>query len=173
MKDLQIDNLSKNVALIPLLARWHHQQWGELTGASSIDDYINILSKHASSKSVPLTLLAINGGTLLGSVNIVESDLVIRHELTPWLAQLYVPPEQRNKGIGSALVAKAIFQASELGYEVLYLYTSGSLPDYYEVLGWTIRETLTYKGKIRTVMEIKVPVNQSLKPIAAPWAAPA
>ena len=160
MREIQIKNLREYVELIPLLAKWHFQQWNDMTGASSENSYRELLSKHTTSQSLPTTLIALNSNILLGSVNIVKSDLDIRPELMPWIAQLYVAPEQRGKGIGSALVAAAIAQTENLGFNTLYLYTSGTLPAYYEPLGWTTRETLHYKGKDRVVMEIKLPVNK-------------
>lgn len=162
MKDIQIENLSEHKNLIPLLAKWHYRQWGDLTGASSEHDYQKILSTHICSQFIPMTLLAMNGNNLLGSVNIVESDLDIRPELTPWLAQLYVVPEQRDRGIGSTLVQAVFTQTADLGFDHLYLYTSGTLPLFYESMGWTIREIVQYKGKDRAVMEIKIPVNNLL-----------
>jgi GNAT superfamily N-acetyltransferase len=159
MKDIQIKNLCEHTEQIPLLAKWHYRQWGDLTGASSQHDYQKLLSTHAFSQCIPMTLLALNGNRLLGSVNIVESDLDMRPELTPWLAQLYVAPEQRGRGIGSTLVRAAVARTTDLGFDALYLYTSGALPIFYESMGWTTRETVQYKGKDRTVMELKLPVN--------------
>ena len=163
---MKIVNLNEHVEVIPLLAKWHFRQWGDLTGASSEDDYRNILSEHTSSQKVPMTLLALNCDVLLGSVNIVKSDLEIRPELTPWIAQLYVVPEQRSKGIGSTLASAAIARSADLGYDAIYLYTSGTLPSYYESIGWTTREIVHYKGKERIVMEIKMPVKQSIQRIS-------
>lgn len=160
MKDIQIENLSEHTDLIPLLALWHYQQWGDLTGASNENDYQKLLFSYTSSQRIPMTLLALYDNRPVGSVNIVKSDLEIRPELTPWLAQLYVVPEKRSRGIGSTLVRVAIGRTTELGFEVLYLYTSGTLPIFYESMGWTTREVVQYKGKNRTIMEIKIPVNQ-------------
>jgi len=38
----------------------------------------------------------------------------------------------------------------------LYLYTSGTLPSFYERIGWIRRENVYYKDKDRTVMEMKL-----------------
>ncbi|MBT8339403.1 MAG: GNAT family N-acetyltransferase [Desulfatitalea sp.] len=143
-----------------MLAKWHYRQWGDLTGASNEDNYRDLLLKHTFSQSLPITLLSLNNGILLGSVNVVKLDLEIRPELTPWIAQLYVSEEQRGKGIGTALVETAVDRSSELGFDTLYLYTSGTLPSYYQSIGWTTRETLHFKEKDRTVMEFKVAVNK-------------
>jgi predicted N-acetyltransferase YhbS len=79
--------------------------------------------------------------------------MTIRPELTPWLAQLFVLPASRSQGIGAALVQAVIEWTRNQEFECLYLYTSGTLPGYYERLGFKAREQVNYLGKERTIME--------------------
>ncbi len=44
----------------------------------------------------------------------------------PWLASVFVPAEQRGKGIASALVAAIEDAARRLGYPTLYLFTTSA-----------------------------------------------
>ena len=141
---------------IPLLAEWHFTQWGDLTGALTESDYRSLLSNQESAQKLPLTLVALDHGRLLGSVNIVPCDLDIRPELTPWLAQLYVHPPERGRGFGLTPVHAAATRSRELGFDYLYLYTSGTLPSFYERAGWVAKERVHYKGKERTIMEIRL-----------------
>lgn len=152
----RIEDLSARIDVIPLLAQWHFKQWGDLTGAATESDYEALLSRNASARSLPLTLIAVSGKRLLGSINIVDCDMAIRSELKPWLAQLYVAVPERNRGIGSKLVHAAIDRSRKLGFRCLYLYTSGTLPVFYERIGWTRRETVQYKDKARIVMEMRL-----------------
>lgn len=46
-------------------------------------------------------------------------------------------------------------QATEPGFDILYLYTSGTLPIIYEPMGWSTWKVVQYKGKDQTVMEIR------------------
>jgi predicted N-acetyltransferase YhbS len=156
MHDITIENLSGHIDFIPLLAQWHFKQWGDLTGALTESGYEALLFRHASTQEIPLTLVAVEKYKLLGSVNIVECDMSARSELKPWLAQLYVHPRERRRGIGSTLVDAAVARTRKLGFDYLYLFTSGTLPSFYERIGWTTRETVHYKGKDRTVMETKL-----------------
>jgi predicted N-acetyltransferase YhbS len=160
MNDIRIEDLSRHTNLIPLLAHLHFEQWGALTGASSGSDYEVLLGRHASAPKLPLTLVALSHDGLIGSTNVVDCDMAIRSDLTPWLAQLYVLPKERGRGIGSALVQAALARSRELGFQNLYLYTSGTLPIFYERIGWTTRETVQYKGKERIIMEMRLPVNK-------------
>jgi predicted N-acetyltransferase YhbS len=80
----------------------------------------------------------------------------VRSELKPWLAQLYVDSREKGRGIGSALVHAAVERTRKLGFGCLYLYTSGTLPSFYERIGWIRRENVYYKDKDRTVMEMRL-----------------
>jgi GNAT superfamily N-acetyltransferase len=156
MHDITIENLSGHIDFIPLLAQWHFKQWGDLTGALTESGYEALFFRHASAQEIPLTLVAVEKYKLLGSVNIVECDMSARSELKPRLPQLYVHLRERRRGIGSTLVHAAVAQTRKLGFDYLYLFTSGTLPSFYERLGWTTRETVYYKGKDRTMMETKL-----------------
>jgi predicted N-acetyltransferase YhbS len=154
MHDLKIEPLSNRPNFISMIAKLHFAQWKELTGATTEKKYAAMLNKFASTESVSTTLVAVRGNELLGSVNIVECDMEIRSELYPWLAQLFVVPKERKKGIGSSLVNAAIDRCQRFGFKVLYLYTAGTLPEFYKSLGWAEREKVNYKGKERIVMEM-------------------
>jgi predicted GNAT family acetyltransferase len=57
----------------------------------------------------------------------------------PWLASVFVPAEQRGKGIASAMVAAVEAAARRLGYPMLYLFTT-SAARLYAGLGWRALE---------------------------------
>ncbi len=76
-------------------------------------------------------------------------------DLTPWLAGLYVAPEHRREGIGSALVARVVGEARGLGLHRLYLYT----PDqecFYARLGWWVVDKCEHRGESVVVMALQV-----------------
>ena len=151
-----IGDLGDHLAWVPVLARWHYDQWGPLTGASSFDDYVVLLTEAAASRTVPSVLVASDEGELLGSANLVARDLPSRPELTPWLAQPFVQPTRRRLGVGAALVRAVIERARQCCHPQVYLYTSGTLPHYYGRLGWRSLERLHYLGHERTVMAYEV-----------------
>ena len=150
---MQIELLSDHTHLIDRIARVHFEQWGILTGADSIEEYRVFLEGACTLSSLPLVTVALRDGVFLGSASVISCDMDIRKELTPWLAQVYVLEEWRGQGVGAALVNKASEYANRLGFQAMYLYTSGTLPHFYQNLGWIIRETAFYLGKERTIME--------------------
>jgi predicted N-acetyltransferase YhbS len=151
-----IGDLGDHLAWLPTLARWHHDQWGPLTGAGSLDEYTALLTKTAASRTVPSILVALDGDRLLGSATLLAADLPPRASLTPWLAQLFVDPARRRDGIGAALVRAILDRARACGHARVYLFTSGTLPEYYRRLGWREIERLDYLGRERTVMDHEV-----------------
>lgn len=157
MYDLKIEPLSNHVNFVSIMAKLHFAQFKELTGASTEKKYAAMLNKFVATESIPTTLVAVRDNELCGSVNIVDCDMEIRSELYPWLAQLFVVPQERKKGIGSSLVSAAVDRCQRLGLHALYLYTSGTLPEFYKSLGWVEREIVNYKGKERVVMEKQCP----------------
>jgi len=89
---------------------------------------------------------------LYGSAAIVENDMDNRHDLSPWLASVFIIPEYRNQGIGSALVRHVMQQAQQSNIEKLYLYS----PDreaFYHKHGWRRIDTENYHGYEVSIME--------------------
>ena len=149
---VRIEHLARHRNWIDQIARLHFEQWGFLTGYETLELYSEALERFAGDDSIPFVLVAFAAEQLLGSVSIVDCDMQVRSNLTPWLAQLLVVPRERGQGIGAALVRTAMAEVSRSGFPRLYLYTSGDLPLYYERFGWKVREIIPYLGKQRTVM---------------------
>lgn len=153
---MQIEHLGKFRHWIPTLAGWHFDYWGRLTGFDTLEEYTAALRRWSAGDDIPTVLIAANGGELLGSVNLLPSEMKSRPALTPWLAQLFVAPGARRGGVGAALVTAAIAHARRCGFSTLYLYTSGTLPRYYARRGWDELERVEYLGKERSVMQYAI-----------------
>jgi len=136
------------------IAARQFEHWGPLTGYSSVAEYSSFLQDAASSTELPRVLVATRCGRLLGSVNLLTSEMTVRPHLTPWLGQLYVMGSARGQGVGEALLAAAAQYVQGLGLPRLFLYTSGTLPNYYRAHGWSDVEELTYLGKPRNLMQL-------------------
>jgi branched-subunit amino acid ABC-type transport system permease component len=73
--------------------------------------------------------------------------------LSPWLASLYVLPNARRAGIGTALVQHSQQFALARAISSLYLWTPGSTR-VYENYGWTVLQHTTYNSHPITLMHL-------------------
>jgi predicted N-acetyltransferase YhbS len=151
---MKIERLENYDSFVGPLATAQFELWGALTGRDSLGQYKALLRGAGKSNDLLTSFVAVEDNRLLGSVNLVENDLPVHSHLAPWLAQLYVFPESRCMGVGAALIRAAVDEARRLNRPKLYLYCSGTLPQYYKKLGWHRTEALDYQGKTRIIMEI-------------------
>jgi GNAT superfamily N-acetyltransferase len=151
---VRIEYLADYPEHIPVLAQWHYAQWAYLDVGVSAAQRAAVLRKHGRD-TVPMTLVALSGDTLLGSASLIQHDMDTRMDLSPWLASVYVDPPYRERGIGSALVEAIVDWAERLGFSALYLFTPDRAP-FYERLGWHILEHTIYRGYAQTVMALSL-----------------
>jgi GNAT superfamily N-acetyltransferase len=153
---MHIDYLANYMHLVPLLAKWHYDEWHHLTPWETLDLCGERLEREAQKGGVPTVLVAVGNGKLMGYASIVVHDMKGREDLTPWMAGVFVAPAYRRQGIGTKLVQGIVEEAGKQNVSVLYLYTtSKENEDFYARLGWSVKERVEYLGKLRVVMEIK------------------
>jgi len=76
----------------------------------------------------------------VGTVSVIANDEERRPHYTPWVAALWVEPEDRRQGIGAALVRRAAEFAFGTGATRVYLLSRERRRAYYEGLGWSVLE---------------------------------
>ena len=153
--DYRIDYLARHANWIPTLARWHENEWSALNPNSTIDARIERLKTHLGCLQIPTTFVAAGGENVLGSASLIDSDMESHTELSPWLASVYVAPEYRRHGIGTALVERVVEEAFALGVTTLYLFT----PDqerFYARRGWETIERTEYRRHQVSIMALNV-----------------
>ncbi len=148
-----IENLEGHKGLIPKLAGWHHAQWANLNPGETVEARISRYHERMKSDGLPLMLVALSDGVLLGSASLLKHDLDTRMDLSPWLASVYVADEHRRKGVGEALVARIVEEARSLGHETLYLFTPDKAA-FYAKRGWSSMENTEYQGESIEIMSI-------------------
>lgn len=134
-----------------LVARWRHDAFFANDGASFEATLRDQQAWLAQPSEYELPLLATVGGTPAGCCLFVRAEIDAKHELTPWLASLYVAPDFRKRGIGAALVRAIEQHARRVGCGELHLYTSKAEP-FYARLGWTTRERFDWHGERLALM---------------------
>ena len=146
-----IDLLGHHLDLVPLVARWHWDEWGADYGDSSLDVWTTQLARKTRTDGMPCSWIAFVDGEPVGSVALELDGVEPRPELKPDLGGLYVLPRYRSRGIGSALVLACEAAARQFGVEELYLYTE-SAETLYARLGWETFERMQFKKQPVAIM---------------------
>jgi GNAT superfamily N-acetyltransferase len=141
---VKIEYLADRREFIPVLAGWLQAEWGDLRPGETRADRARRIESVCGHFQIPTVFVAVEEDHLLGSASLVEHDMEIRQNLTPWLAAVFVLPEYRRRGIGAALVERVVEEAQALGVPHLYLYTPGP-GDLYLRLGWSVVERTFYR----------------------------
>ncbi len=126
------------------LAKWHHNEWLHLNPGGTLEQRLAGYKHSVQSSALPEIFIACENKKLLGSATLAKEDMDTRKFLTPWLASLFVVPEQRNKGIASQLITFIINYAKKNGFKNLYLFTEDQT-DFYRHRGWYFVETVNYR----------------------------
>jgi GNAT superfamily N-acetyltransferase len=128
---------------LAICARWRADAFSVLK--VSFEQELRSLELFASDQSHGVVLIAKADGEPTGTCLLVESEIEPNHDVSPWLAGLFVVPEHRRKGAGAVLVRAIEDQARRRGFSRLYLYTAEAAR-FYARLGWTVLDRTTWKG---------------------------
>lgn len=150
--ELQIEYLADHPDRFPAVAEWIYGEWSDIMPYDSSEEWLDNFRRRVKRAEVPTTFLAFDDGEPVGSASLTVRDLPSHMHLTPWLAEVFVRPEHRSEGVGSALVKRVEEEAARLGAEWLFLYTFDSEP-WYESLGWQLMERCDLKGEAITIMK--------------------
>ena len=146
-----IDLLGDHLDLVPLVARWHWDEWGSDYAGSSLEEWTAQLATKTRTDGLPCSWVAFVDGEPVGSVALELDGVEPRPELKPDLGGLYVLPQHRSRGIGSALVTACEATARQCGVEALYLYTERA-ETLYARLGWETFERMQFKKQPVAIM---------------------
>jgi GNAT superfamily N-acetyltransferase len=150
MDKIEFSSLADRPELNDIVARWLWDFWG----APGNYDFYHSMAVHCQKDDFPLMYVAFVDGTPAGTVALLRADLFSRQDLYPWMADLYVPPEYRNRGIGSALQDFVLAEAKKQGFDEIFLYTP--LKGYYEKKGWEfVCEEMERDGQIVRIYKRK------------------
>jgi N-acetylglutamate synthase-like GNAT family acetyltransferase len=151
---MEILDLKDEPEHLPVLAEWHHKEWSDFNPDETIEQRIERMHAYLNESFIPSTFIA-KDGELLASASIVAHDMETKPDLSPWLASVFVAPEQRGKGLGKRLVLHVMNEAKNRGIDTLYLFTPDKVP-FYQKLGWKIVTQEQYRGHEVTIMTINL-----------------
>ncbi len=147
-----VDYLAHHPHCIPEIADLLFAQWSALFLADGVDkeQLLTMLALRATTGQLPITLVALSNGELLGTGSIKLAEPATRAGLSPWLAGMYIKAPYRGSGIGAQIVNALEAKARHLGVETLYL-SVGAAVDFYTRLGWQVMEEHINSGGVRQV----------------------
>lgn len=151
-----ISRLTPNSPEIGLVADWRHDQWFRdegFTRAQTHDQLRQFVEAVADGDGGhEIALVARLDGVPAGTCLLVREEINPHHDVTPWLAGLYVEPQFRSLGIGSDLVRAIECHGRSRGVQRLYLYTDRAEP-FYGRLGWGVAERFSWHGEPFVLMQ--------------------
>jgi GNAT superfamily N-acetyltransferase len=159
---LRIESIADHVDLVPTIAAWHWAEWGHTDPGGSLERWTSGLGGRVGRHVIPTTLVAFLAGEAVGSVALVEYDMAVWRQYSPWLSGMYVVAKHRGRGIGSALLAACEEEAAALGVRALYLYTH-SAEDFYRRYGWTVVARDVYGAERVAIMSKLLQDSRSVR----------
>lgn len=159
-RGLRLEFLKNCPEVIPTIADWMYAEWRLHDAQLTKEKLVQGFKKRLNDDHIPFTLVALRGDIPAGIVSLkIEEDPELTKYApgTPWLGSLQVSQEERNKGLGSALLEAAKALARCLGHDTLYLFTSNpaNVP-WYEARGAKVIESRPYRTYHITVMNLKL-----------------
>ena len=148
---LQIRRLKVDEPAFEIVARWRYDAFFAEDGIT-FEESRDALREWMMGLGYETALLAEVEGCPAGSCLFVREEIDPKHDLTPWLAALYVAPEFRGRSIASALVRAIEQHARDVGCAWLHLYTITAEP-LYAKLGWMARERFDWHEEKFVLME--------------------
>lgn len=94
---------------------------------------------------LPRSWVTVHDGRAIACASLLDDDEVDDEETGPWLGNVWVSPQHRGSGIGSALVEHVVDAARAAGYDDLLLVTDGA-DDWYAARGWCAERVTTVHG---------------------------
>ncbi|MFW6008368.1 MAG: GNAT family N-acetyltransferase [archaeon] len=123
---------------------WLYKQWGDNYEYGK-EVWEKRIYNRLVKKTIPTTFIALENDEAIGTASIIEHDMDIKKELTPWLADVYVKEENRGKRVATKLIKRVIKEARDINVKKLYLYTREA-EGLYKKLGWEVIERVNYYG---------------------------
>jgi GNAT superfamily N-acetyltransferase len=150
---MRIAFLADRTDVIPIVARWHFDQWGRLDPHSSFEQTCSIISEWLNRDCAPLMVLAIENDIVIGTAALKPHEMLsVFPDYTPWLGSVFVHPDYRNRSIASQLCLEIISLATSFGVGQLFLQTERLDGGLYARLGWKPIKQLNYRGHDVLVM---------------------
>lgn len=153
---MRFELLADHPELTGLIARWLFSEWGDPALGQSPKQLAERLRSRMSRDSLPMHLIAFDDAVPVGFVALKLYELDSYPDRKFWLGSLFVPPEERGRGIGGALINEVIRRCPAHGVDHLSLQTERLDGGIYRRHGWTEVEKCVSRGDEVLIMERQI-----------------
>lgn len=129
---------------IDIMTEWMYDWWGRKENYSR-EAVERALAHSLNTDRLPRTYGMLLCGRLTGMYQFTYSDLFVRPDIYPWLANVYLDRAYRGRGLGRLLLGSVKQNARAAGLDELFLFTAHR--GLYEKFGWE------FAGEIETFLE--------------------
>lgn len=136
---IEISRLKPNSPELKICAAWRYEAFLKSYGYSLLESGAQLAKLATQPDDCETAVIALVDGRLAGICLLVLREFEPMHDVSPWLASLYVAPEYRKRGVAPKLVAAIEDQARKHSVTRLYLYT-GDAEEFYVKCGWSLAE---------------------------------
>ena len=147
----RIFTLAEHPEFIPTLAFWFKSEWPDYYHDRTAESIEEDFRERANRDAIPIAYVAVDDGELIGTMALAAESITTHPHLSPWLCALYVLPDHRKRGVGTALLQAGMEDAKRLGYDELYAGTAVAEAMLLR-LGWETLEVGPYHGEQLAVM---------------------
>ncbi|MBI3560567.1 MAG: GNAT family N-acetyltransferase [Gammaproteobacteria bacterium] len=149
---MDISFLADRPEFINTLAPWVYEYWRPLLPQDTLAARIAKFQTHLNHQTLPIAWVAHDRSQVFGTAALRADDLPSHKNLSPWLGGVFVAPQFRRRGIGSALCSMVEQQAKHLhGVTTLYLFTLDK-QHWYSSLGWSLFEPCRWCGQAGDIL---------------------
>lgn len=153
MAIIRIHRLVDHPAAVPTIAAWIDAEWGAFSGRTPAQTLARF-SEDAAPR-LPRSYVALDGAMPQGVASLRASDSVDWDPgVTPWLCNVYVPPEARGAGIAARLCRHVAAEAAALGFGTLSLASTAGDDSLYYRLGYRSYARLSHGGDVMHLMRL-------------------
>ena len=142
----QLINIDKKT--LDHIAKWMYDWWGKSDGYSY--DETKCYMKHSMQKEkLPKTYGLFLDNEIIGIYQFTNVNLIVRPDIYPWLANVYIDKRYRNKGYGKKMLETVKDMAKNIkDCKEIFLWTE--FKGLYEKFGWTFIDDIdTYSKESR------------------------
>jgi GNAT superfamily N-acetyltransferase len=89
-----------------------------------LQPFTNVLAGlFSSEEDLPQCYIMLKNNRIIGFYQLVEQELIIRKDLSPWITCVFIDEKERGQLLSSKLLEHGRTIAGNLGYEKIYLTT--------------------------------------------------